>query len=152
MAPLLQRRTVHLAGTRLGYAKSRFAWPIRARRCLSLYKGPAACKRARTVPLSWRRIASSRSSPRKRTAQTTAAAPVKASSQTSSTDTAGLEADAANWRQNPTDDGWKGQPDSVVESARSEAFGGVLFEAKQAQAVTERWASPTSCTISFLAM
>ena len=94
--------------------------------------------RARTVPFSRRRITSSKSPIRRRTLRTLAAAPLKASLQTTSIDNAGLEADAAKWRQNPADDGWERQPQSVSDSVRSEAFGGVLFEAEQAEVVAKR--------------
>ena len=50
--------------------------------------------------------------------------------------------DQSSWRQNPSSDGWDRQPLKPQSSnAGNNPYGGVLFEAEQAELSEKRWAT-----------
>lgn len=139
MAPLLQHRMAPLSSGR--YARLRIYWQNRLHHRLPIFKRPAAIGRLRASTFARRTALWGVALSKKRAAFIIAAAPPRVPLQPKRLDIEHVR-DEPSWRQNLSADGWDRQPtEAPAANTEQSRYGGVPFEAEQAEHSAQRWAT-----------
>ena len=139
MAPLLKQTPLPLMGVRVHHARY-CGCPVRTRHRLSLCRRPAVtCGMRLAAPFRQRNVLRGASLRTKGTIAT-AAAPLLAPVQAKGPGIDELREGPSRWRESPSADCWDGQPlKPQTAAAERTPFGGVLFEAEQAELPRQGW-------------
>lgn len=142
MAPLVLKRTPLVTAARPRSLRLRVSWLTRGRYRLALCRRPAVICRLRAVPPARRAVPLGAVASGKRTAVAASAAPPRAPPSTKGFEIDGLHDEPLKWRQKPSADGWRQQPaQPQSDKIQDDLYGGVLFEAEQAEESPQRWAT-----------
>lgn len=138
MAPLVKQTPLPLMGIRVHHARLR-GWPVRMRQQLTLCRRPAVTCAVRQAAAFRQRNVLRGASSRTSGALAAAAAPLMAPVQAKGPGIDDLREGPSRWRESPSTDSWDGQPLKPRSAAAEKApFGGVLFEAEQAELPKQR--------------